>query len=44
MNEEGELLRVAVSLAHDHVPAKASGLPSVLITRGARGIIGVPGR
>lgn len=32
--EKGELLHVAVSLTHDHVPAKALGLRSVWITRG----------
>ncbi|KAH8905824.1 HAD-like protein [Coniochaeta sp. PMI_546] len=32
--EKGELLHVAVSLVHDHVPAKELGLRSVWITRG----------
>jgi putative hydrolase of the HAD superfamily len=30
---EGRLLHVAQSLFHDHVPAKAKGLPSVWINR-----------
>ena len=37
--EKGQLLHVAQSLYHDHVPAKQMGLPSVWINR--KGLVGV---